>query len=117
MHLLELLSAGMPLTSTVAQPGAQGAVVTGTHGIGVRTPSAAAVAEATVGLLGVLHMPKGGMFTIGAMSVMFAAGNPPASGRPAGITDRVEGAAPKEQDIIAVATTWTPMVCSTSRTG
>ena len=42
----------MVLYSAVGDPGAQGAGMTGTHGIGVRTPSAAAVAAATVGFAG-----------------------------------------------------------------
>ena len=45
---LELLfSAGMLATSTVGDPGTQGAGITGTQGIGVSTPNAAAVAAAT----------------------------------------------------------------------
>lgn len=44
---------------TVGEPGIQGAVVTGMQGIGVKTPNAAAVAEATVGFAGDEHMPKG----------------------------------------------------------
>jgi hypothetical protein len=47
-----LFSAGIPPISTVGEPGAQGVVVAGMHGIGVSTPSAAAVAAATVGLAG-----------------------------------------------------------------
>ena len=47
MH--ELLSAGMPPIITVGEPGFQGPAGTGMHGIGVRTPSAAAVAAATCG--------------------------------------------------------------------
>lgn len=50
ISLLLLLRAGMFATRTVGEPGAHGAAVTGTQGIGVRTPIAAAVAEATVGL-------------------------------------------------------------------
>lgn len=42
--------AGIPPSFTVALPGDQGAGVTGMHGMGVRTPSAAAVAAATLGL-------------------------------------------------------------------
>ncbi len=66
MHLDVLVRAGILPISTIGEPGTQGAGVTGTHGIGVNTPHAAAVALATVGLLGLWHMPKGGMFTIGA---------------------------------------------------
>ena len=49
MHLHVLFTAGFPPTNTVGEPGAQGAAVTGTHGCGVRTPIAAAVAAATCG--------------------------------------------------------------------
>ncbi|EDX82857.1 hypothetical protein S7335_35 [Synechococcus sp. PCC 7335] len=40
--------------------------MTGMHGIGVSTPSAAAVAVATVGLANELHTPKGGILAMGA---------------------------------------------------
>ncbi len=46
-------------------PGVHGAGTTGMQGIGVGTPSAAAVAEATSGFVGVIHMPKGMMFSMG----------------------------------------------------
>jgi hypothetical protein len=49
MSLEESFSAGLFFIITLAEPGAQGAVVNGIHGIGVSTPDAAAVAEATVG--------------------------------------------------------------------
>lgn len=99
------LSAGIPPTSAVGDGGAQGATVTGTQGIGVRTPSAAAVAEATVGFESVVHMPKGGMFAIGLKSMMFAAGTPPASVRLAGGTMSAEGATPNEHMSCAPITT------------
>jgi hypothetical protein len=35
------------------------------HGIGVSTPNAAAVAAATAGFVGVMHIPKGWTLTIG----------------------------------------------------
>jgi len=75
MHIsFELsLSAGAPHSSTVGAPGIQGAGVAGMQGMGVNTPSAAAVAAATIGLAGLRHMPKGGMLTIGMWSRMFAA--------------------------------------------
>lgn len=50
---------------TVGVPVIHGDVVTGMHGMGVRTPSAAAVAAATAGLLGVMHAPNGMMLTMG----------------------------------------------------
>jgi len=75
MHISfdELFSAGAPQSKTVGAPGTQGAGVAGTQGIGVRTPKAAAVATATVGLAMLVHAPKGMMFIIGTWSRMFAA--------------------------------------------
>ncbi len=90
MHLLVLFRAGMPPIMTVGDPGVQG-VVTGTHGIGVSTPIAAEVADATVGLASELHMPNGGMFTIGLKSMMFAAGALSALVRFTGSTIRLAG--------------------------
>jgi hypothetical protein len=59
--------------NTVDDPGAHGAGVSGIQGIGVKTPAAAVVAAATSGLEGALHIPKVGMFTVGALSMMVAA--------------------------------------------
>ncbi len=50
INWLVLVSAGIFPIKTVGEPGTQGAGVTGTQGIGVKTPLAAAVADATVGL-------------------------------------------------------------------
>ena len=63
VHVLS--SVGLLANSTVGAPGTQGAVVTGIHGIGVSTPKAAAVAAATDGFAGDMHMPNGMMFTMG----------------------------------------------------
>jgi hypothetical protein len=93
MSLQSLVSAGMLDMSTLGLPGIQGPAGIGVHGIGVSTPSAAAVAAATIGFEGMLHIPKGGTFTKGAMSMMVAPGVGH-SGRPAGITTRLEGASP-----------------------
>ncbi len=65
------------------------------QGIGVRTPIAAEVAEATVGLAIDWHIPKGIMFTIGAKSVILAMSMLPHLGRSGTITFRVDGAIPK----------------------
>jgi hypothetical protein len=106
MHVDVLVKAGAPLIMVIGAPGTHGAGVTGTQGIGVRTPRAAAVAAATAGLLGVMHMPKGGMLTIGRWSLMLAASGPPAfTGRPFGTTARVLGAIPKLHIIVAPMTT------------
>ena len=61
----ELLRAGKFPRSTVGAPGVQGDGVTGTQGIGVRTPKAAEVADATAGFEMEVHIPKGMMFTMG----------------------------------------------------
>ena len=76
VHMEVLLSAGMPPIITVGEPGTQGATVFGIQGMGVKTPKAAAVAAATVGLASDIHTPKVGMFTMGLLSMILAAGVP-----------------------------------------
>ncbi len=95
-----LLRAGLPPTSTVGDPGAQGAGITGMQGMGVRTPIAAAVAEATAGLAGFVHIPKGMTFTSGILSMIVATGvleTTLATGR----TLSVDGAIPKLHTVMA----------------
>ena len=65
------------------------------QGMGVSTPSAAAVAAATVGLAGLLHMPNGMMLTIGLWSMMFAAGTNDVITLLTGRTTSELGATPK----------------------
>ena len=67
MHMfIEVLSSvGILPSSTLGAPGTQGEVVAGMQGMGVRTPIAAAVAAATIGFAGDMHMPNGMMFTSG----------------------------------------------------
>lgn len=89
-----LVSAGSFRIWTVGLPGTQGEVVTGVHGIGVRTPSAAAVAEATVGLASELHIPNGWMLIPGLKSITVAAGRFEQNAARSGMTVNVEGAAP-----------------------
>ncbi len=74
MQVLESSTAGSFAISALEAPGVQGADVAGTHGIGVSVPPAAAVAEATEGLLGLEHIPKDMMLVIGTVSRMLAAG-------------------------------------------
>ncbi len=69
-----LFSAGMLPNSTVGDPGIQGAGVAGVQGTGVGTPIAAAVADTKAGLVGDMHIPKGGMLTMGLWSMILAAG-------------------------------------------
>ena len=67
-----MLSAGFPPTITVGDPGVHGDAQAGTQGIGVNTPPALDVADATVGLPRLLHMPNviGGF----GISIMVAMG-------------------------------------------
>lgn len=97
MHFEVLLSAGMFPTFTVGEPGAHGATVFGMHGIGVNTPRAAAVADATAGLAIDMHMPNGAMFTMGLLSMTFALGGPAQLVLLTGRTVNVPGAIPNEQ--------------------
>jgi hypothetical protein len=103
MHLEVLLSAGCPPIITVTEPGTQG-VVTGIQGMGVNTPNAAAVAEATVGLAIEEHTPKVAMLVMGMQSAMVAAGAP-ALVRLVGNTASGTGATPNEHVITAPAVT------------
>jgi len=86
--------------------GIQEPVGVGTQGIGVSTPRAAAVADATDGLASELHIPNGGMFVIGTTSEIVAAGLPSIITRLVGITFRVDGAMPKLHVNIAVPVTF-----------
>jgi hypothetical protein len=94
-HLLVLLRAGLPAIVTVGDPGVHGAGMTGTHGCGVSTPLAAAVAVATAGFVGALHIPNDGMFVIGTWSMTVAAAMNSALVRFTGCTLRNVSAKPK----------------------
>lgn len=94
-HLLVKSKAGVPPIHTLTAPGVQGDAMFGTQGIGVSTPSAAAVAEATVGLASEEHIPKGKMFTIGRQSLIVASGV--LANTFGEVTASAEGAAPKLQ--------------------
>ena len=67
MHInWETLSkAGKLPSRSVTAPGTHGAGVAGMQGMGVSTPRAAAVAAATTGFDGDMHIPNGMMFTMG----------------------------------------------------
>jgi hypothetical protein len=65
---------GISASKTVGAPGTQGATVAGMQGMGVRTPIAAAVAAATIGFAGDIHIPNGMMFSSGMLSMMLASG-------------------------------------------
>jgi hypothetical protein len=91
--LSPILRAGPVPIITVGMLGIQG-VVTGTQGMGVRTPRAAAVAAATVGFARDEHIPKGAIFTIGVKSMIFPAGSAPQRTLFIGIIFNVDGATP-----------------------
>ncbi len=96
MHVLFAVNAGKLLISVLAAPGIHGAGTTGTHGTG--EPRAAM----TAGFVGAVHIPNGGMFAIGAKSMIVAAGLFSAfTGGPLGITMSVAGARPNEHLSIA----------------
>lgn len=79
---------------TVGDPGAHGEAHAGTQGIGVSTPPALAVADATVGLERLLHIPN----VIGSfgISIMVATGKFPPMTVLCDVTISDAGAAPKE---------------------
>ena len=93
-HVDVLFNTGIFPSSTVGEPGTQGATVFGIQGMGVSTPNAAAVAVATIGLAGEMQIPNGMMFTIGAKSMMLAAICLPHCTRLTGSTCSAAGAAP-----------------------
>lgn len=62
--------------------------------MGVSTPKAAAVADATTGLATERHRPNGTMLTIGLLSRMLPAGGPCAVTRLMGSTLRGDGVNP-----------------------
>ncbi|KVD67915.1 hypothetical protein WI88_33210 [Burkholderia ubonensis] len=104
-HFDMLFSAGCPPINTVGAPGTHGAAMTGTQGIGVSTPIAAAVAAATAGFAGELHMANVGIFKSGLESITVAAGRPSTMTLATGATTSVASAAPKVQLSIAPSTT------------
>src|SRR5580700_5570782 len=67
-------SVGISPSNTVGAPGTHGATVMGMQGIGVRTTMAAAVAAATMGSAGDMHMPTGMIFTLGMVFRILAFG-------------------------------------------
>lgn len=112
MSLQLLLTTGSEPLRTVATPGIHGAAVAGTQGIGVGIPNAAAVAAATVGFDGEVHIPNGGMFTIGAKCEMLADDSAVVSIVVLGITTSDDGATPKVHIIVAPMQTATAMRAS-----
>ena len=110
MSLQVLFNEGWLLSMTVGEPTIHGAGVTGMQGIGVSTPIAADVAEATAGLARLVHIPKGMMFTIGLWSIIFAAGWLPDITRFSGKTTNELGATPNEHMRLAPLHTCIPIL-------
>jgi hypothetical protein len=88
--LQELLRAGILPISTVGEPGIQGAGVTGVQG--AVAPTAFAATEA--GFAGELQIPNGTIFFPSTLSIIVAAGGPPAKTLFSGVTLSGVGAAP-----------------------
>jgi hypothetical protein len=103
MHMfVEVLSSvGMLPSITVGAPGTQGETVIGMQGIGVRTPIAAAVAAATIGFAGDMHIPKGMILTSGTKSMMLASGTSSVMTRLMGRTTSELGAIPMVHIMVA----------------
>ena len=64
--------------------------------MGVSTPIAADVADATVGLANDWHIPNGAMFTIGLLSMILPIAMFINFGRIGSMTEKVDGAIPNE---------------------
>ena len=101
MHLALLSKAGK-FDIFACAPGAQGAAITGMQGMGVSTPMAVDVAEATVGLANDWHMPNGAMLTMGLLSMMLPIAIFMHFGRMGSRTEKVDGAIPKLHCSIAL---------------
>ena len=91
----------MLASRTVGAPGTHGAGVFGMHGMGVSTPIAAAVAAATIGFAGDIHIAKGMMFTNGMLSMMLASGTSSVMTWFVGSTTSVLGAMPMVHIMVA----------------
>ena len=109
MHLESVVAIGM-LASRTREAEIHGVPVTGMHGIGVSTPSAAAVAAATVGFAIELHMPNGTMFTMGLESRIFATGRLEPNTRFTGSTLRTDGARPNVHRVTLPVTRGVPTI-------
>ena len=75
--------------------------MTGMQGMGVSTPMAAAVADATVGFAKDWHIPKGAILTMGLLSMMLPIAKFIHLGRMGSKTENVPGAIPNVHCSIA----------------
>ncbi len=98
MSLELLFRAGKFPASTVGEPGAQGAGITGTQGAGANITGGGLI---VAGLAGQLHIPKGGIFPIGLKSIIVPIGLDDTMTVVCALAMRVDGAAPKVHCIVA----------------
>lgn len=77
----------------------------GMQGMGVSTPMAAEVADATVGLANDEHIPNEGMLTMGLKSMILAMGLLASITRFSGVTMSLQGVMPNEHWSVAVEVT------------
>jgi hypothetical protein len=101
LQLHESSRAGFPSRMTEGDPGDHEDTMLGTQGMGVRTPSAAAGAAATVGFARLVHMPNDAMLSMGSKSMTLAAGSPSTETRGLDVAVSVEGPMPNVHCISA----------------
>jgi hypothetical protein len=109
MAVESLARHGFPSARHFAWVAIQGPATAGTHGCGVSTPKAAAVAAATVGLPKDEHIPQPEILTLGAKSCIVATGFPSASTILCEVTLNVAGVVPKGHSTVAPAATIIPI--------
>lgn len=96
MHLSPPHTIDPVFRRTVGFEDIHGDAMTGTHGTGVKTPAAAAVADATAGFERVVHIPHDITFISGTISDTEAAGIPQHVTKFVGNIFKVEGTVPNE---------------------
>jgi hypothetical protein len=104
-----LVNKGPGLAMTVGFVGIQMPAGVGMHGPGVKTPKAAAVKAAVVGLAILMQTPNGAMFKNGTVSIQVPIG--PAAPITIGVGKNVNvpGAAPNGHEVIAPQQTPNPI--------
>jgi hypothetical protein len=105
-----LVNIGPGLAMTVGFVGTQTPAGVGIQGPGVKTPKAAAVKAAVVGLARLMQTPKGATFKNGAISMQVPIGPAAPITIDAGKTVNAPGAAPNGHEVIAPQQTPSPMI-------
>lgn len=103
IHMELLFKAGVPPNKTVGDPGVQAAVI-GVHGMGVNTPSAAAVAVATAGFAILVHKTNGVISAKGVADIILLPGARNPMEKLNGSVSRALGATPKLHIFMVCAT-------------